>query len=1306
MSEVSTVRSLHLHTVESLCADLVSGRAVGVGAKNESFSLASEGARSVLQWYAANRAKWSGNVMAADCEAMADSLAVKPKVTPEAASAGGGKAKTLKLASLRAHRFAGLHRYRKAAQAPEVFELEFHAPITFIEGANGAGKTSILNAIVWALTGQLMRPQRAPEPGQTEFDCELAPAVGAQESETLRIPAVVPLPDVELERPNGPLVIDTWVELTFVDDTGQALPAIRRQLSRTSKGKLTETPPDWSTLGVDQVVVRSGTTMAAMLPYIQFSGPSALGQAVAELTGLAPLVQLTKHATKARTRLLGDATKERQNEIKQLDEGFNRSRTDLLALVSDNASLAFSHGLPEPHAEKVEEALALTKTHFDELSSTRLADAKEVLGDGFDPEAAQDRLDLQESIEPAFGDLAHVKNLTSAARLSNLGALTVEERATARQAIADLLNQATALVTMAQDESRSARLRLYAAIASWMQAHPEFKVDPDKCPVCAASLADVYDAVTSEGVQKHLENAQHGDAAVVAQTLVQWAKSAAAQLASQLPTPLQVELKQDLPEHPGDLIKATLGTELWASSHFKGVLAALQAQTQLTCDAALANLGPLPASELPDLNAALPGLLQLHQLLARLDKALRFAQWRSENNDAMRDLALAVIGKLRDADPTDTASLAAKLRKLRVIVDSVEPIKKALEYCARMTQDYERRRGKLERIEQYKLAGAALQECAQLGTLAEEQVAQLQATLHQKTVDWRNRIYLGAWPATNLDLKALKMGTDGKFEFQVGTAGVTAPAQHVSNASALRASLIGFYLAYWQHLQTERGGLGLMVLDDPQELLDGENRNRLADSLAMLANEGCQLVVTTHDRVFAQLFVLSGRALKADVDHRSIHPPSKDRPTLRTSPSVAQIQRLHEATVKDENDPVTARDYVAECRVFVETRLGDFFDHPAFPASSASGLQLPTLGDHINRLKGACKTPANGLFRNPALRELANDLALQQQSPALTLLNKSHHQKLLIQPAEVKACRADLERVRKLVEKAHEQLRLFLRRERLPNEFETVPGLELGEIPVFKVNVRPNLLAFVRGAGTGESQETSAGTLDQTWFKDKAFFFLRTHNFGFAATVAGGVAVVEAEPSAVPDRQLVIARRGDEVFARRLLRPLDSDYVALASETPDPRASRQTLQFHQREVALHKVVGMFFHTDGLAGKGKDEAVQIDGKVLIERISSSFRVEEQSAIPLALEGQVALGGPKLTAGDFETNLDKYAALSLSDGTTLFKRIGASLGGALSHVRQFEAIGGLGAADVLAVGKAEAGFKTVESAVLILGVLYNV
>ena len=72
------LRPLHLHTIQTLCAELISGRAIGVGKENASFRLSSNEARSILNWYSRNRQKWSGNVMAADVEAIIDSIAVVP----------------------------------------------------------------------------------------------------------------------------------------------------------------------------------------------------------------------------------------------------------------------------------------------------------------------------------------------------------------------------------------------------------------------------------------------------------------------------------------------------------------------------------------------------------------------------------------------------------------------------------------------------------------------------------------------------------------------------------------------------------------------------------------------------------------------------------------------------------------------------------------------------------------------------------------------------------------------------------------------------------------------------------------------------------------------------------------------------------------------------------------------------------------------------------------------------------------------------------------------------------------------------
>lgn len=133
---------------------------------------------------------------------------------------------------------------------------------------------------------------------------------------------------------------------------------------------------------------------------------------------------------------------------------------------------------------------------------------------------------------------------------------------------------------------------------------------------------------------------------------------------------------------------------------------------------------------------------------------------------------------------------------------------------------------------------------------------------------------------------------------------------------------------------------------------------------------------------------------------------------------------------------------------------------------------------------------------------------------------------------------------------------------------------------------------------------------------------------------------------------------------------------------------------------------MLFHVDiKVPQRGHGEADQVDLGTLLKRIKSAYRVKEESAIPLALEGQIALGGESLDLSALDRWMDHYVALKLSDGTMLFKRVGKALPGELQHLRQFETIGGLGVSDVLAVDKPQPGLAQVESAVLVLGVLYT-
>jgi hypothetical protein len=123
--------------------------------------------------------------------------------------------------------------------------------------------------------------------------------------------------------------------------------------------------------------------------------------------------------------------------------------------------------------------------------------------------------------------------------------------------------------------------------------------------------------------------------------------------------------------------------------------------------------------------------------------------------------------------------------------------------------------------------------------------------------------------------------------------------------------------------------------------------------------------------------------------------------------------------------------------------------------------------------------------------------------------------------------------------------------------------------------------------------------------------------------------------------------------------------------------------------------------------GKQEAVQIDNAPSLQNIVTSYRLRDDSALPLALPGQIVLGGTAILPADLDAHEGKFVALTLTDGSSIFKRVGPTLSG-LKSLRQFESIGGLGASEVIvteAVERQFADLRVMEFARLILGVIYE-
>jgi len=164
--------------------------------------------------------------------------------------------------------------------------------------------------------------------------------------------------------------------------------------------------------------------------------------------------------------------------------------------------------------------------------------------------------------------------------------------------------------------------------------------------------------------------------------------------------------------------------------------------------------------------------------------------------------------------------------------------------------------------------------------------------------------------------------------------------------------------------------------------------------------------------------------------------------------------------------------------------------------------------------------------------------------------------------------------------------------------------------------------------------------------------------------------------------------------------------MSLAAEAPDPQQSRPTLAFPNQGTHIHRVVGALF-VNMPPPEGRDEAVEIDSVPMLARVEVAYRVREESAVPLALPGQTILGGSRLTAEELNGREGELVAVTLDDGTSIFKRVGQKVGGGLDHLRQFETIGGLGESAVIAIEQVEGGpdLPVMLFARPVIGVIYD-
>ena len=821
---------------------------------------------------------------------------------------------------------------------------------------------------------------------------------------------------------------------------------------------------------------------------------------------------------------------------------------------------------------------------------------------------------------------------------------------------------------------------------------------PEDGALCNTNIKGLEDQI-----QNYLDNEAHH----LEHSVEKWSHASANSLISMLGS-VSIEAQSELPKHPGELIQKALVEELFVLRTFSGSLSSLRVATQALCQKLLSGLERFDEPVVPSLfSTKLSEENILRQTVNRVYRVLEYRNWLRIHKSKVKYALESIVGNkesiAEQADDfvvTESSTILQRLTVLKNLITSQEPLQYAISHTQRLI-GIRQKRSRLERSKElYQLASVEIEKLFCLEQLVNQQVSSVMRPLSENTILLKKRMYKPSYlNAPQVD--STKVQEDSSLVIHAKFSGTSAEAHHFCNASDLRATLISLMFSFWMHLNESHSSLSIFLFDDIQELFDSTNKWRLADAISRMVKDGARIILTTNDPEFAKNVCKAAGDIS--VDHRQILPATGNHQVLILNESITQIIKKRNHFEKHKNDHQAAQEYLNSLRIYLESCLSYFFDYPVNNLP-----EKPTFADYYTAIVERVKEGVLS-FSGQVFTELIREPSLQPGSDIYRLLNESHHHNVdRITYNEVDEFKNELRKITKLVELAREEYERWIRREPpLENINETVMELDKYDFSLHVPLVAS--LAASSGDRSNKSENESEEFYSPEWLKKHVIFFNKTDNMGFAAKPNTRL-LVEASNSIPEDQSWVIAKHQDKYLVRRFVYTENHyDMVTLIGESSDPTRRCPPLHLRKDEVLLYKVVGVLLDDSSDFRKTNSDALPDNKCKILEKVKKAFSLNGTSALPLALEGQILLGGSEILPSEFAKREGRIAALGTSDGD-LFKRVGKQLNlpdG--EHVRQFDSIGGIGESFIFRTEELEDdpyhNIPLIDNATEILGVIYE-
>ena len=1138
-----------------------------------------------------------------------------------------------KLQAIETEGFGGLNTF-----GGPIFGHVFDGASLLGDGENGSGKSSLIGAIVWAMTGKKPRDQ-ANDQAETNEQ-----VVGRDDKVVGSWPPIATYPTDASSLATPPQV---RVKLTFRAADGREA-TIERTLAG---GQVTSV---WSDqFKVPDIFVETGLLMPMRLAHLKFKEGAQLSQVVQMLTGLnemSAVGTLAGELTHAGRRFLSYA---KDNEL-----SMHRTRFEKSLEAAGSALASAKKSVPQftPSDANTIDGEQGKIVNFGVEIAKKAADLTRTLEDDLVPGLQLFESAVQENIGGAIHKAKERlalglpvsrtwKLLQKCGEHMDGNALASLNRAIQGAKIA--LQDAIALHQQSQIDTR---MQLKAVASAWQQKHGHGATD--ECPLCETTLG----AESPLGAElKKMQSL--GEAAQRA--LDDNVRRVSQSLADAVPPELEPDWMTLASLSPGDALNSDLRDLFVDDKDLKGVLSKF---VTLAADLLAAS----PSFEQPQalsVIAASP-TARAATAIERAERVIKIAQWFSEHEHAWTSwwekfrgptvpsgddvsattTPLAIEGLAQHADRLGLAM--AEAAPYRIAANELrEAVKEGREISK-----IEAVQGKRDQI------ATALAPLKDLVPLSESVARETIEGLSEKT----GKILGEMHSAERLPFRGTSLQKKEGIVVRAGFGpDVRIDATLIANTSWLRSVLWAFLFAMRAEAVEQHGHdpFPLILFDDPQATFDRHHRKMWAAYVASLqaGASAMQVVMLSHDIGFLDAAV----AMKISGRRALLAPAIAPSPYMQ----ILEGDALERTWIAAENLKTSsaAWTYLSEARVFLEGMLKVMLqgEAPAVASETIGKLKL-----RLQYLHASDRTPWERVEFEVLLA------ALHGENRLVGLLEQSHH----TPRAELDFTDARSVHVW-FRDKLIPQLEACFR---LSREWHGVHGNTGGfhhdpprsTLPQgYEQLLRAFSLPVLGRASAFEGSSAADGRVVYSQIGDEVHETIRLgKHWAYRLTArtmepvaSVGDLLIVRQHGAPPPRSLVVARWEDRVVARRFeISDSRPDVAVLTAQCVDPLAIAAPLVALRGSLSLHEVVGVVFDgNSSVPASSTDEVCDCGGEAMLtSRLPNSIglaKVSGDSAQPLVLDGQHLFIGPACALNDLR-RLDGKPVIAIdSDEASYFKRL---------------------------------------------------